>query len=167
MIFAPVKPSFWQNLALIKKCRFTRKSHPQGQNSWSGDGQGDFEVTKKENEILYEECGNGQNERGSQFQFHNTYQWIYSPQESTIRLSHMRFNRDAPIKLLLFSPSQNHIFTSESFHLCGSDCYSGMILCQEQEFQLHWRVASKAIDVLVPSFEGIIGRGAFIFLDPM
>ncbi|MGR3951685.1 MAG: DUF6314 family protein [Chlamydia sp.] len=132
---------FWQNLALIQKCRFIRKSHTQGPTSWSGEGQGDVKVTQKENEILFEERGQWQNDQGFQFQFHNAYQWIYSPEESTILLSHMRFNRDTPTKLLLFFPSQKHIFTSESSHTCGSDCYSGMILCQEQEFQIHWRVA--------------------------
>jgi hypothetical protein len=105
----------WDCLGRVRSLRFVASSSsPSG---WNGVGIGTVAVESLDAAITFTEAGAWNPTVGRQTRFSNVFRWsLLGPQ--SIRLEHLRFGLDHPVFLFDIVPTEDHVWSSVSPHLC-------------------------------------------------
>lgn len=120
---------------------FSFESVAQGQNGWSGKGQGQIESVIEDDNLIFTEKGTWLNSKKQQFQFLNVYKWCFKP--SLISLFHLRYGANQPVHIVDLQQANESRWVSISPHQCHDDLYTVELLHLQNRIALNWKVEGK------------------------
>lgn len=134
---------FWKRLSEVKKLTFKARTKSKEELGWNGQGNGEVEILKNENEhqtLIFNEKGSWQGKQQDELSFSNVFRWTLDRNACVIALEHLRHGMGNPVFLFHLAPSGKNSLASIDSHLCGGDCYFGQILLDRYALRLNWRI---------------------------
>ena len=113
-------------LSQVASLSFTAKS--QANTGWQGVGNGQVMVSEPAlKTVVFHETGTWQpsDERQGTFDFSNVFRW--SVVGESLRLEHLRFGVDNPVRLFDMVCHADGIWREVSPHECGADLYAATL----------------------------------------
>ncbi len=132
--------SLWGRLTAVTTLAFTSQSFDSG-SGWDGTGTGTVKVeTTDARSMLFHENGRWSPQEGTSLQFTNVFRWTSLPDESRLRLEHLRFGNAHPVYLFELEQTGETVWKSIEPHVCSEDLYSASLSLENESLHLDWTV---------------------------
>jgi hypothetical protein len=127
----------WSRLSQVDALSFLARSTVE--TGWDGKGVGTVVAEcDGDTSIVFAETGTWTHKTGRENRFRNVFRWTRL--DGKIRLEHLRFGKDHPVFLFDLKQTDEHVWQSESAHVCSDDCYSAVMKVFLGQIFLRWEV---------------------------
>jgi hypothetical protein len=134
----------WERLKQITSLNFTARSANSG-TGWNGTGKGYVNVELVSGEVmLFSESGTWATNSGTELAFSNRYRWSLSTRREILKLEHLRYGDDRPVKLLELYCNTDLRWKTSTPHICNKDRYTLEINCSSPWISMDWQVIGPA-----------------------
>lgn len=132
--------SLWDRLTAVTMLAFTSQSF-NSDSGWNGTGTGYVKVeTTDARSMLFHENGLWSPQEGTSLQFTNVFRWTSLPDESRLRLEHLRFGNAHPVYLFELEQTGETVWKSIEPHVCSEDLYTASLRLENKTLHLDWTV---------------------------
>lgn len=129
--------TLWNRLLKIKKLDLKAESL---QPVWRGNAQGQVVLSEiGAKSFVFTESGEWNFIEKPKIKFFNIYLWEKAENE-TLKLSHLRNGKDAPVHLHDFKQTAEYQWKSEAPHVCREDLYAAVLLIEKDLIRLNWTI---------------------------
>ncbi|MFH1299763.1 MAG: DUF6314 family protein [Planctomycetota bacterium] len=132
--------TLWSRLTQVESLQFVAQSFDSG-SGWNGTGTGSVAVEAVDpSTLLFQESGRWSPTEGTELQFTNVFRWTSLPDQTLIRLEHLRFGKTHPVYLFELQQTAETRWESVEPHVCSNDLYSATLECEHDRLHLDWTV---------------------------
>lgn len=130
----------WERLKQVSSLSFTAQSANRI-TGWNGTGLGIVKVENGPGEcIIFSETGTWKTTSGVEMAFSNRYRWSLSGWQDCLKLAHLRYGDESPVKLLELYSDTGLRWKTSTPHTCNKDTYTLEILCSSACMSLDWNI---------------------------
>ena len=130
----------WKRLKQVSSLSFTAQSANR-KTGWIGTGKGKVKVEIVSGEvIIFSETGTWTTTSGAEMEFSNRYRWSLSTCQDFLKLEHLRYGVESPIKLLELYCDADLRWKTSTPHTCNKDTYTLEINYSSSCISLDWHV---------------------------
>jgi len=137
--------NIWNLIGRVQSLMLTATTIGRHNFFHNATAAGSVAVSKTESKIItFHETGLWTSSDYQTIDFRNTYQWSLPDREDTIRLTHLRYGPDNPVRLVDFQPAGADTMQSFQPHCCGADRYSASLSAIGDRILLDWTIQGPA-----------------------